>query len=154
MRSALVATLVAFGVLFVPASAFALGIGISTPSVTLTNFGPGLTASGTGAVVVTGVLTPWVLKVSDPTNAGHLVPGAIGCADSESHTVNGLSVRSAGVLPTTASAGTLSIGTSSQTLANGAAVDTVNLTYSLDVARTEVMRAGCVFSTTVTFTVQ
>jgi hypothetical protein len=136
-----------------PASA--LGLGVSTPSVTLANFGPGLQASGTGVLSVSGVLTPWTLKVADGSgHAGHLAPAAVGCVGSGPQTANALSVSASGLLPTTNGAGAVLIGSGSATVANGSATDTVNVTYALDVGRTEVMRAGCVYSTTVTYTVQ
>jgi hypothetical protein len=135
--------------------AFALGLGVSSPSVTLANFAPGLTATGSGALLVSGVLTPWTLKVADTSgNAGHLAPAAVGCAGSEPQTANALSASASGLLGTTSGAGAVLIAASSKTVATGVAADTVNVAYSLDVARTETMRAGCVYSTTVTFTVQ
>jgi hypothetical protein len=138
-----------------PSPASALGLGVSTPSVTLANFGPGLHASGTGALTVSGVLTPWTLKVADGSgHAGRLAPAAAGCVGSEPQTANALSVAASGLLPTTNGTGAVVIGAASTTVANGAAADTVNLSYALDVGRTEVMRAGCVYSTTVTYTVQ
>jgi hypothetical protein len=138
----------------VPSPASALGLGVSTPSVTLANFAPGQQASGTGALTVSGVLTPWTLKVADGSgHAGHLAPAVVGCAGSELQTVNALSVTASGLLPTTNGAGAV-IGAGSATVANGVATDTVNLAYRLDVGGTEVMRAGCVYSTTVTYTVQ
>jgi hypothetical protein len=138
-----------------PPSASALALGVSTPSATLVNFGPGLHATGSGTLTVSTVLAPWTLKVADASgNAGHLAPGAVGCAGSEPHTANALSVSASGILPTTSGSGTVVIGASATTVANGTAIDTVNVAYALDVGLTEVMRAGCVFSTTVTYTVQ
>lgn len=154
MRTRL-ATLVALcGFCAAPGSAGALGIGISTPSVTLAGLAPGQTASGSGTVTVTGVPAPWTLKVADPAHAGHLRPGAVGCSGSEAQTVNPLSVSAGGLLPTTNSSGTVVVGASPVTVATGSAADTVTASYSLVVGPTEVMGAGCVFSTTVTFTVQ
>jgi hypothetical protein len=136
-------------------TASALGLGVSTPSVTLANFGPGLQASGTGVLGVSGVLTTWTLKVADGSgHAGHLAPAAVGCAGSEPQTANALSVTASGLLPTTTGAGAVLIGAGSATVANGVANDTVNVAYALGVGLTEVMRAGCVYSTTVTYTVQ
>lgn len=154
MRGALVAFLCGCGLALWPASSWALGLGVSTPSVTLANFGPGLTATGSGAVVVTGVLAPWVLKASDSANGGRLVPGAVGCSGSEGRTANALTLRATGAIGTTASAGTVTVGAAAVTIANGVVADTVTMNYSLDIGRTEVMRAGCTYSTTVTFTVQ
>ena len=136
------------------APAYGLGLGISTPSVTLSNFAPGMTATGLGTVTVSGVLAPWTLTVADSVNAGHLVRGAVGCSGSETQTANALSAQATGAAPTTTSAGTVSIGSSARTVATGTVIDTVNVNYSLVIGRTEQMLAGCLFSTTVTLTVQ
>jgi hypothetical protein len=154
MRSGLAASVALVLALWIPAPADALGLGISTPSVTLASFGPGLTATGSGAVVVTGVLAPWTLTAQDSSNSGHLVSGGATCTGSEPQTVNALTASASGNLPTTHSAGAVTIGPSPATVATGSAADTVNLDYSIAIGRTEAMRAGCVFSTTVTLTVQ
>ena len=154
MRCAVVGGLVACALCAAPGSAAALGLGVSVPSLAMTNFAPGNTATASGSLVVSGVLSPWTLKASDSVNAGHLVSSGATCAGSETQTVNPLSLSASGLLPTTNSAGTITVGTSPQTVANGSAADTVNVSYSLVIDRTEIMRAGCVFSTTVTFTVQ
>jgi hypothetical protein len=113
-----------------------------------------MTATGGGALVVSGVLAPWTMKASDAPHGGHMVSGGPSCVGSAAQTANQLSLSASGVLPSTNSAGAITVGTSSQTVAGGIVADTVNVAYSLVIANTEVMRAGCVFSTTVTFTVQ
>ena len=91
--SAVAAWLVAllcFGV--APAGA-AITIGIGTPTLALANFGPGRTASGTGGITITAVLTPWTLSVADTTgHAGKLARAGVGCSGSEALTANPLSV--------------------------------------------------------------
>ena len=155
MRVALVAGVVAACTSLAAAdSAAALGIGISTPTVAMSSFAPGMTASGSGGIVVSGVLAPWTLKASDSAHAGHMVPGTAGCTGSAPQTANAMTLSGSGSIGTTNSAGVVTVGTSPQTVANGIVADTVNVTYTLVIGRTEVMRAGCVYSTTVTFTVQ
>src|SRR4051812_23866936 len=59
-----------------------LSLGVSTPAVPLTNFAPGNTATGSGAVVVTST-NPWTLKAADSAgHAGHLAAAALGCTGS------------------------------------------------------------------------
>jgi hypothetical protein len=155
MRIGLVAGLVAAGCALAPSPASALGLGVSTPSVTMANFGPGFTATGSGVLVVSGVLTPWTLKAADTTgNAGHPASSGVACTGSEARTVDPLTATAAGVLGTTSSAGALTIGASQATVATGVAPDTVTVNYSLAIGKTELMRTGCLFSTTITYTVQ
>jgi hypothetical protein len=132
------------------------GLGVSTPSVALATFAPGSTATGGGSLTVTTVPPgAWTLKAADTTgHAGHLVPGAVGCAGNEAQTVSPLVVSASGLLGSTVSAGAVTIGSSALTVATGSASDTVSVAYSLVVERTEAMSTGCVFSTTVTYTVQ
>jgi hypothetical protein len=136
-----------------PASA-APTIGVGAPTATITNFGPGRTATGTGSIIVTAVLTAWTLTVSDPSHAGHLVPGATGCSGAETQTVNPLTVSVSGVLGSTVSAGTKTISAGAQAVASGNGSDTLTASYSLVIGPTEQMPAACVFSTPVTWTVQ
>jgi hypothetical protein len=154
MRVALVAAMVALCQCAAPGPAAALGIGISTPTLTMSSFAPGTTATTSGTILVSGVLAPWTLKAADSGHAGHLVAGAVGCTGSEAQTANPLTLSGSGLLGTTNSAGTITVGSAPQTVASGIAADTVTVSYSLVIGRTETMRAGCVFSTTVTFTVQ
>ena len=131
-----------------------LSLGISTPAVTLTNFAPGSTASGTGALVVTST-NPWTLKVEDATgNIGHLAQTGGTCTGSAASTANALSVNTTGLLGSTASVGPVSISAAQQTVATGAFADTLTNAYSLVLGATETMLTGCIYGTTATYTVQ
>ncbi len=131
-----------------------LSLGVSTPAVTLTNFAPGSTASGTGALVVTST-NPWTLKAKDSAgNAGHLAAAAVGCTGSEASTANAMSVTSSGLLGSTTSAGAINLSGIDQQVANGAFSDTLTNAYSLILGNTETMLTGCAYSTTITYTVQ
>jgi hypothetical protein len=136
-----------------PADAL-LGIGINTPTVAM-NLSPGSTAAGSGAVAITPGVGTWRLSISDSTgNAGHLVPGPTGCAGAQAQTTNALIATTTGLLPTNTSAGPVTVGSSPKEIAHGTALDTVTVGFSLFVPNTERMPAGCVFSTTLTYTLQ
>lgn len=132
-----------------------LSLGVSTPAVVLTGFAPGSTAAGTGAVVVTST-NPWTLKAADSAgNAGHLAQTGGTCTGSESSTANALSVTTSGALPgNTTSAGAVSLDGTAKTVANGAFADTLTNAYSLILGNTETLLTGCVYGTTITYTVQ
>jgi hypothetical protein len=101
------------------------------------------------------VLAPWTLKAADTTgNAGHLAAAAVGCAGSEPRTANALTASASGAIGTTHGSGAVSVDAASKTVATGVVADTVTVSYTLPIGGTEVMRAGCVYSTTVTYTVQ
>jgi hypothetical protein len=140
-----------------------LAVGVATPIVAMTNFGPNSTASGSGAVAVTAT-TGWTLSVKDATNQGTLVKSAtpvsgLTCpATSEAATQNALTLASVtapvGSLLATTHPGTLgSLGTgASVQVATGALTDTVLPNYTLVVGN-EPLSAGCQYGTTLTYTV-
>ena len=131
-----------------------LSLGVSTPAVALSGFGPGSIATGTGALIVTST-SPWSLKAADATgNAGHLAAAALGCTGSEASTANALVVDTTGGTGSTTSAGPVSVSGSSVQVANGLSADVITTDYSLSLGNTEVMLTGCAYSTTVTYTVQ
>ena len=130
-----------------------LSIGVGTPPAPM-DLAPGTTGSTTGTLLVTPGVGTWSVSVRDAANGGHLKPAAAGCAGAESQTVNSLTARAQGALGTTSSAGTKTVGTSAQAIATGTLADTLTVTYGLAILTSERMPAGCVFSTTLTFTVQ
>jgi hypothetical protein len=130
-----------------------LSLGVSTPAVTLSNFGPGQTASGSGNVVVTST-NPWSLTASDSTNGGHMAAVALGCTGSEATTSHALSVATTGLLGGTTSDGPVSLSGTDQEVAHGSFADTLTNAYSLLIDPTEVMLTGCAYNTTITYTVQ
>jgi hypothetical protein len=138
-----------------PAADAVITIGVGSPTVVLANFGPGRSASGSGTVTITAVATAWTLTVADTTgHAGKLAPAATGCTGAESLTANALRVSVSGLLGSTVSNGTKTISGSAQTVATGNGSDSLTASFSLPVGATERMPTGCVFSTTVTWTVQ
>lgn len=126
-----------------------LGMSVSGP-VTLTNFAPGQTATGAGAVTVTST-GPWVLRLHDAagTNPGRLLrtsgsTGATALAQA-------LQWSAAPTLGGSGASGTLS--GSATVAASGTLSDLVNVTYSQPIGATEQLAAGSVYGLTVTWTV-
>ena len=133
-----------------------LALGVPAPAIiALTNFGPGHSATGTGTVVVTST-QGWTLKVGDSANGGHLKQDPLlntACpASAESQTANQLNVTSTGL--SASSAGAVAIGSSPTTIATGAVTDTLTNAFSLLVGAGEPMSTGCVYDTTLTYTLQ
>ena len=87
-------------------------------------------------------------------NSGHLKKGAACIAAATPQTANALSVTATGTAPGTTSAGPKTISASAQTVAGGTLADTLTLSYSLLVGSAERLVVGCVYSTTLTYTVQ
>ena len=130
-----------------------LSIGVGTPPPAL-DLAPGTTATSTGTLIVTPGIGAWSVTVRDAANAGHLKPAATGCSGAQAQTTNALTVRAQGALGTSTSLGTKSVSATSQGIATGTLLDTLTVTYAIDIPSNERMPAGCVFSTTLTFTVQ
>ena len=146
--------LVTIGLAPATASA-ALSIAVGTPLSALV-ITPGSTATAAGTLVITpDVINPnWALSIADTTgHNGHLVPSVGACSGVESQTVNPLTVRATGVLGTTTSTGTQTVGATSQPLASGTGPETVTVRFSLVVGQTEILSTACTMRTTVTYTV-
>jgi len=136
-----------------PADA-ALALGITTPTVAL-SLNPGATATASGTIVVTPGIGTWSVSAADTTgHAGHLAQGAGCLAAGEALTANALSVAATGIALGTSSSGTKTISGSAQAVATGTLADTLTLSYGLVVGSGERLPFGCVYSTTVTYTLQ
>lgn len=150
-----------------------LAIGVATPTVFLSGFQPGSTATGSGNVLVTSTLPNWTLTVQDNTaNAGALgkAGGAVNpstglpildglgapvvCpASAQAKTNHQMAITGNGLLPTTSGAsGTIS--GAPLTVATGALTDTVSASFSLAVDSGELLSSTCLYNTTLTYTVQ
>ena len=131
----------------------ALSIGVGTPPPPM-DLAPGGSDTSVGTLIVTPGIGSWTVTVRDAANAGHLKPAAAGCAGAEPQTANALTVQAQGALGTTTSSGTKTVSGSAQGIATGTLADTLTVTYGISILNTERMPAGCVFSTTLTYTVQ
>lgn len=141
---------------------------VGTP-VAFTNFAPGNTATGSGALTAVDTNPTWTLQVQDlGTGAGKMVQTGGTCTGSASQLTNalrvgvtapasglptgtGVSVSSPVTLSGTAqSLATNASGTAGQLL-NGN-VFTTN--YSVAIPSSDAMTAGCVYGLTATYTLQ
>jgi hypothetical protein len=148
-----------------------LAVGVATPVVYLSNFRPGASATGAGAVAVTSTQA-WTLKVHDgaASNPGTLakagaaidpltgtpVAGAVCPATSAAKTANQLNISGAGVLGTTTAGAGGAIGgaLAPATVASGLFTDTISTSFSLLVGAGELLSSGCAYSATLTYTLQ
>jgi hypothetical protein len=141
---------------FAPPANAALSLGVTTPLSAMT-ITPGTTATASEAVLITpDPLNPtWHLSISDGTgNNGHLARGTSGCTGVEAQTVNPLSVQATGTLPATVSSGAKTVTSSTQQIAQGNVLDTVNVAFSLVINSNEILSTACTMSTTITYTLQ
>ena len=153
-------------------------LALSVPSVpvVLTNFKPGATASGTGAVTVTSTLPNWTLTVADLTaNKGQL--GKIGnavdpitglpildtitgnpvtCpASSQTKTNHVLKLASVTSNTGTSTAGAAGdITDTPRTVATGHLIDSLTTGLQLPIDSSEVLSSTCLYNTTLTYTAQ
>jgi hypothetical protein len=124
-------------------------------TATLTPFGPGSTATGSGTLTASTILG-WTLQVQDlGTGAGRMRAAATGCAGSAAQLTNPLSVTVTGPLAT--SAGAKSISATPTTVATGSlalAGTALTTSYNQVIPASEVLRTGCAYSLTATYTLQ
>jgi hypothetical protein len=154
-----VPVVVATAMLVVAPSAEAL-ISISAgPGAALSPFDPGKTATASGSLTATDTSLSWTLQAQDAgSGAGSMVASAGGCSGSDHKLTDPLQVNVTSGLGGVTSAGQITLSSSNQTVASAsnqllnAAVLTTN--YSQTLPATQVMLAGCVYTITVTYTLQ
>jgi hypothetical protein len=168
----LVITLAAIA--FLPSSALATtatqtvtGTTLETIAITATpvtafgtSFAPGATPSASGSLILTDTNPTWALTAQDTSIGvpGHLAAAAAGCSGSEAHLVNPLSISVESNLSGVTLNGAVSLSGSPQTLASSSsralAADTFSTNYSQPIGSGETLRSGCVYTLTVTYTLQ
>jgi hypothetical protein len=137
-----------------------LALGVpATPAVLDNGFTPGSTATNTApAALLVTATGNWTLTVDDAANNGHLVAAAAGCSGSEASTAHQLKVQTAGGTSASNSASPVTIAAPvsgvGATAATGNLANALTASYSLLIDPVEQMLAGCVYSTTVNWTVQ
>jgi hypothetical protein len=142
-----------------PAPAVSL-ISLSAGSgATFTTFSPGQTATATGALTATDTNASWTLQVQDNgAGAGYMVAGATGCAGSDSQLSNALQVTVSSSLGGVVSAGQRAIGATPVTVASATSqllsASVLTTGYSQAIPTTQVMRTGCTYALTATYTLQ
>lgn len=125
----------------------------------LAPFEPDKTASGMGSLTATDDSPSWTLQAQDQgSGAGKMVAGATGCAGSEPVLADPLQVSVTSPLSGVTSAGTISLSANNQTVATGSdqplAAAAFTTQYTQVIASTEVLLTGCVYTVTVTYTLQ
>jgi hypothetical protein len=152
-------TLAAAGFLAAVSSAEA-AITMSTSGASLSNFEPGQTATGSGALTVTDDNPSWTLQAQDQgTGAGKMAAAASGCSGSDPLMANPLQLSVSSQLAGVSSAPAITLGSSNQTVASASSqaplTPTVITThYTQVIPLTESMRVGCSYNITVTYTLQ
>jgi hypothetical protein len=149
---------VALGAGAAPASAL-ISLAAGTGAGFTTNFTPGATASATGTLTATDTSPSWTLQVQDNgAGAGHMVASASGCAGSDPQLANRLKVTVTSPLGGVVSAGSQSIGATPVTVASATsqllASNVLTTSYLQAIPSNELMRLGCVYTLTATYTLQ
>jgi hypothetical protein len=131
----------------------------ATQAVALSNFGPGQTATGAGALTATTVLGNWTLTAQDTsgTNPGHMLSTSGTCTGSESALTDPLDVDVTSSVAGVTSAGSVALSGTVQTVASSSAIlsaATLTENYSQVIPTSDTLRAGCVYSITITYTLQ
>ncbi len=142
-------------------TAHALSLGTGT-GATLSPLQPGRTAVGSGSLTASTLLSlGWTLTVQAGAgaSAGHLQAAGAGCGGSDPQLSNALSVTvtSTGGLGGFVSAGAVTIGEAPKQVASATlALLSIAMTtsYSQVIPASEVMRTGCVYGLTITYTLQ
>jgi hypothetical protein len=137
-----------------------LSLAAALPATFTTGFQAGSTATTTGLLTATDTSPSFSLTVQDNATGtpGHMVAAASGCTGSAASLGNPLSVNVSSLLGGVTSAGPISVSGTAQTVASAtnqllaATVFTAN--YSQTIAASEVLRTGCVYSLTATYTLQ
>jgi hypothetical protein len=103
--------------------------------------------------------TSWTLQAKDAgTGAGKMVAGATGCTGSDTTLANPLQISVTSSATGFHSAGAITLSGTNQTVAssttNGLTAAALTTNYTQVIPGTEVMLKGCVYSITVTYTLQ
>jgi hypothetical protein len=136
-----------------------LAIAAGTGAVFSSGFSPGNTATSTGVLTATDTSASWTLKARDAgAGAGHMVAAGLGCTGSSSQLVNATSVAVTSPLGGVTSAGPVSLSGTDQTVASATnqllAANALTTNYSVVLPSSEIMLTGCVYSQSVTYTLQ
>ena len=135
-------------------------ITLSASGASLSNFEPGQTATGSGALAATDSNPSWTLQAEDQgTGGGKMVAAASGCSGSDPMLANPLQLSVTSQLAGVTSAAPVTLSSSNQTIASAssqALLTPTSLTthYTQVIPLREPMRVGCSYTITVTYTLQ
>jgi hypothetical protein len=125
----------------------------------LAPFEPGATATATGSLTATDTNTSWTLQAEDQgSGGGKLVASPSGCPGSDATLAVPLELDVTSTLSGVSSAGTISLSAANQTVASSSstalAATVLTASYTQPIPSTELMALGCVYTITVTYTLQ
>ena len=142
-------------------SAATLGtLSLSVPlPVVMSGLQPGISATGTGALVVVSTKSSWSMTVQDTavTAPGHMLAAATGCAGSTASLASPLSVQVTSLLGGVTSAGPISLSGAAQSVATATGVlgaAALVTSYTQPVSASEALLTGCGYSISATYTLQ
>jgi hypothetical protein len=129
------------------------------PGAALSPFQVGRTATASGSLTATDTSGSWTLTVKDTgTGGGKMIAAATGCTGSDATLANPLQVSVTSGLSGATSAGTISLSGADQTVLSATSQTLTNNTlttnYTQVIPGTEQMLTGCVYTITVTYTLQ
>lgn len=129
------------------------------PGAALSPFQVGKTATATGSLTATDTSGSWTLTAQDQgSGAGKMVAGTTGCSGSDPTLADPLQVSVTSALGGVTSAGTVSLSGSNQTVASATsqtlASNAFTTNYTQVIPSTEKLLTGCVYTITVTYTLQ
>jgi hypothetical protein len=126
----------------------------------LANFAPGSTATGSSTLTATDTSGSWTLQAQDlGSGSGKMVASAGGCTGSSATLDNPLQLSVSGALSGVAYAPAASLSSSARTVASATSAPMVTPTsftanYTQVIPASQVLRTGCVYTITVTYTLQ
>jgi hypothetical protein len=125
----------------------------------LAPFEPAANATATGSLTATDSNLAWTLQAEDQgSGAGKMVASASGCPGSDATLANPLQLSVSSTLSGVNGAGTISLSGANQTVASSSttalASTVLTASYTQVIPATEHMALGCVYTITVTYTLQ
>jgi hypothetical protein len=152
--------LIAAGVTLAAAPAAHALITIAATPAVLSDFAPASSATGSGALTVSDTSGTWTLQAEDQgSGAGHMTAAAVGCTGSDAQLADPLQLSVTNLPSGAVSGGTISLSATNQTVASATdqsalVADVLTTNFTQPIPATELMRVGCLYSLTVTFTLQ
>ena len=136
-------------------------ITLTAAGASLSNFAPGNTATGSGTLTATDTDSPsWTLQAQDVgSGSGKMVASAAGCAGSSPTLDNALRLSISGTLSGVTYTPAIGLSAANQTVASATnasmlAPTTFTPNYVQVIPATQAMLTGCVYTITVTYTLQ
>jgi hypothetical protein len=128
------------------------------PTASLSPFGVGQTATGSSFLTATDPSGTWTLQAQDQgAGAGQMVASPTGCTNSSTPLTNPLQV-SVSNAPSGVSTSAINLSAANQTVASATSTPltaaTLTTNYTQVIAANQVLLTGCVYTITVTYSLQ